>query len=99
MSIELSIIIAVVGAVLSVVTFVIGRQTSSKNDGREMGEILTKIGYMQKSLDYIQAEIEGQRGKGEDLNLRVSHLEGKLKTAFEKIDELRAGKEDKHRGE
>jgi len=96
MSIELSIIIAIVGVVLSVVTFVIGRQTSSKNDGREMGEILTKIGYMQGSLDDIKTEIKGQRGVSEDLTLRVTTLEGKLKTAFEKIDELRAGKEDKH---
>ena len=99
MSIELSIIIAIVGVVLSVVTFVIGRQTSSKNEGFKSGKIEAHIENIEKGINEIKADMKEYSRDAKDLESRVGALEEKIKTVFIRIDELRAGKEDKHRGE
>ena len=48
MTAEISILISLTGAVLSVLTFFIGRMTAAKQNGREAGALSVEIGYIKK---------------------------------------------------
>ena len=75
MTIELSVLIAVIGCALSVGTFFIGRTTAAKNDGRENGQVLTELGYIKKGIDGLERDIKEIKRQYTDLDVRVSKLE------------------------
>ena len=85
----ISIIIAVVGCLLSVIAFFIGRQSASKQEGREAGQMLSEMGYLKSGIDDIKAEIKEQRKTYEALQNRVTIVERDLKTVFNKLDEIK----------
>ncbi|MBO5257128.1 MAG: hypothetical protein J6C42_06520, partial [Clostridia bacterium] len=58
MTIEITVLIAVLGCALSVGTFFVGRMTAAKNDGRENGQVLTELGYIKKGIDGLEKDIK-----------------------------------------
>lgn len=66
--IEASILIGVIGLVLSVITFYIGRQSSAKDDGKSVGAMETDLRYIKESVNRIEAQ----------LNRDVQRLEGRI---------------------
>ncbi len=77
--IEISVLIAVVGVVLSAATFFIGRQTAAKNSGREDGVILTELGYIKSGVDDMKKKMEKSDEHYNALDKRVAALEGAVK--------------------
>ncbi len=75
MAIELSILIAVGGILLSAATFFAGRMTAAKKDGRENGQVLTELGYIKKGIDGLERDIKEIKRQYTDLDVRVSKLE------------------------
>lgn len=75
MSIEISILIAVIGCGLSVGTFFIGRVTAAKNSGQQTGQVLTELGYIKKGIDGLERDIKEIKRQYTDLDVRVSKLE------------------------
>ena len=75
MSVDITILIGVVGCALSVGTFFIGRTTAAKNDGRENGQVLTELGYIKKGIDGLEKDIKEIKRQYTDLDVRVSKLE------------------------
>lgn len=66
--IDYNVLIAVIGVVLSIATFYIGRQSAAKNDGKAAGAVETDLKYIKESV----GRIEGQ------LNRDVQRLEGRI---------------------
>ena len=58
MSVELGILISIVGIALSVGTFFVGRTTAAKNSGKEYGVMLTDIGYIKSGVDDMKRKME-----------------------------------------
>lgn len=77
--IDISIIIAACGLVLSVATFFIGRMTSAKNSGQEYGVMLTEIGYIKSGVDDMKKKMEQSDRRYIDLAERVTALEEMVK--------------------
>ena len=75
MTVEITVLIAVIGCVLSVGTFFVGRMTAAKNDGRENGQVLTELGYIKKGIDGLEKDIKEIKRQYTDLDVRVSKLE------------------------
>ncbi len=65
---EISLAIAAIGCALSVATFYIGRQSATRNEGKEAGSLLTALKYIKESVSRIE-----QR-----LNDDVKRLEGRI---------------------
>ena len=51
MTVDITVLIAVLGFALSVGTFFIGRVTAAKTSGQEYGVMLTEIGYIKSGVD------------------------------------------------
>jgi peptidoglycan hydrolase CwlO-like protein len=75
MNIDMSALIAVVGCVLSIGTFFVGRMTAAKTSGRETGQVLTELGYIKKGIDGLERDIKEIKRQYTDLDVRVSKLE------------------------
>jgi len=76
---EISILISLAGAVLSVLTFFIGRMTAAKQNGREAGALSVEIGYIKKGVDDIQKKIDRSEEQVHALAERVRTLEAQMK--------------------
>lgn len=75
MSVDISILIAVLGFALSVGTFFIGRITAAKSSGQQTGQVLTELGYIKKGIDGLERDIKEIKRQYTDLDVRVSKLE------------------------
>lgn len=78
MTIELGILISVLGFALSIGTFFVGRQTAAKNSGKESGVMLTEIGYIKSGIDDMKRKMEQSDKHYNDLDKRVTTLEQKM---------------------
>ncbi|MBO5128302.1 MAG: hypothetical protein J6D10_12095 [Clostridia bacterium] len=79
MTIEITVLIAVLGYALSVGTFFVGRMTAVKNDGRENGQVLTELGYIKKGIDGLEKDIKEIKDQYAALDVRVSKVEEAMK--------------------
>ena len=78
MTMELGILISVLGFALSIGTFFIGRTTAAKNSGKEYGVMLTEIGYIKSGVDDMKRKMEQTDKHYMDLEKRVTSLEEKM---------------------
>ncbi len=72
---DLTVLIAVIGCVVSVGTFFIGRMTAAKNSGQQTGQVLTELGYIKKGIDGLEQKMEKMEQQYSKLDVRVSKLE------------------------
>ena len=75
---ELTLAISIIGVVLSVGTFFIGRTTASHNDGKKEGQILTELGYIKSGVDDMKRKMENIEKNYHALEGRVVKLEERM---------------------
>lgn len=75
MTVDITVLIAVLGFALSVGTFFVGRMTAAKKDGRENGQVLTELGYIKRGIDGLEKDIKEIKDQYASLDVRVSRLE------------------------
>lgn len=79
MAVDITVLIAVAGVLLSAATFFIGRTTAAKKDGRENGQVLTELGYIKKGIDGVEKDIKDIKNQYAALDVRVSKVEEAMK--------------------
>lgn len=79
MSVEISILVAVIGCGLSVGTFFIGRVTAAKTSGQQNGQMLSDLGYIRRGIDGLERKMERIERQYTDLEVRLSKLEEVVK--------------------
>lgn len=87
MTIELGILIAIIGVCLSVSTFFIGRQSAAKKSGEREGVLNTNMEYLKKAVDDIKSEQKEIKSELKEANLSA------LKSAMEE-EKKRGDKQD-----
>ena len=75
MTIDISVLIGVLGFAMSVGTFFIGRITAAKNTGQEYGVMLTDIGYIKSGIDDMKKKMEQSERRYIEIEKRVTALE------------------------
>ena len=88
MSVELGILISIVGVALSVGTFFVGRVTAAKTSGKEDGELKSDIKYIRASVEKQEAKIEKVAGNYDDIRIEIQELKGKLSALEQKVKML-----------
>jgi len=75
MTIDITVLIAVLGLALSAAAFFIGRMTAAKTSGQQTGQVLTELGYIKKGIDGLERDIKEMKRQYTYLDVRVSKLE------------------------
>ena len=101
MSLELTLIIALVGllcSVLTIITFVSGRKDKGKQDGVQQGELASSLDYIKTAQTNIligQKEITNKLDKINEevivLKVKEKNLEEKEKNLEERVKKLEEG--------
>lgn len=86
MPIEISVLISVVGVLLSIATFYIGRTTAATDKGKEAGGISTDLQYIKSGIASIQDELKAQRGTNTEFAVRLAKVEDSLKSIHKRVD-------------
>lgn len=80
----------VLSLAIAVATFWIGRATKKHDEGKEAGEISTKLDYMAAGIDEVKDTQKAQGSKMEEQNLRneirLAKAEAAIKSAHKRID-------------
>lgn len=63
MTIELGIIISLVGCIIGIVSFIIGQKKSSKDDGMELGSFIGEIKTELNNIKEMITELKGDMKK------------------------------------
>jgi outer membrane murein-binding lipoprotein Lpp len=92
MQIDMSVLIALVGVILAVVTFIIGRQSAGHAAGEQTGMIMGKLDSISASLAEIKADVSSTRKDVTELRERVVSCEMSVKSAHKRLDDAGIGR-------
>lgn len=80
-------LIGIFSFVLAAATFLIGRFTATKNDGREEGQLTTDLQYIKEQLNKIDArmtgDLEALRGRIDELSAQQTNISAIASRAHE----------------
>lgn len=79
-------IIAAVGAALSALTFIIGRTTAAKADGRQTGAIMSELGYLKSNTDDIKLRLDRQDEREREYIARLTAVEASERQVQRRLD-------------
>ena len=78
----------VLGLLISWLAFVRNVKLDSEDDGREIGQLLTEIGYIRANTDEIKAEQRRQQETNIQIITRLTSVEASAKQAHKRIDRI-----------
>ena len=91
MSEELSLIIAIIGVIVSITTlisFVVGRKDKGHREGEEQGEMINDIKYIKQVQTNIAVDQKEILSKLDKTNERVTRVEEQLKSHERRIQKI-----------
>jgi len=91
MNIDISVLVGLLGFVLSVGTFFIGRTTAAKSEGRADGELKTNVRYIKDSVDKHDKKLDKIAENYSDLEGEIRELKARLKALEDKVKLLHGG--------
>jgi alcohol dehydrogenase class IV len=94
MSLEVSIIIAVIGAVLSLTTFFIGRQTSAKNEGQVLGLMSADIKHIKELTHKIESNMQHSQQR---IHERIDEVNKISQNAMQTAVTANSGQQSAHK--
>lgn len=77
-----------VGAIVSYVVFMANTRKDSKNDGRDNGIIINKLGVLEQSMNDINRKLERQEERHYQLVQRIVALETNAEQTEHRVDNL-----------
>ena len=91
MSIDMSILIAVLGCALSVGTFFVGRMTAAKKDGVEDGEMKSDVRHIKNAVDKQGGKLDQVVENYEEIKIELERLKGRMTALEQKVNMLHGG--------
>lgn len=82
------LLISLIGLVISVATFLIGRFASYKSSGEKSGYLASDIGYIKAGIDDLKTEIRALKMEMAEISTRLARVEESTKQAHKRIDEI-----------
>ena len=91
MTVDISVLIAVGGILLSAATFFIGRVTAAKSDGIADGETKANIRYIKESVDKHDKKLDRVAENYESVRTEIVELRGRLEMLEQRVELLHGG--------
>lgn len=91
MTIDLTILITVIGCALSVVTFFIGRVTAAKSGGIADGEMKSDVRHIKTAVDKQGGKLDQVVENYEEIKIELERLKGRMTALEQKVNMLHGG--------
>lgn len=88
MTVEIGVLIAVGGLLLSYLTYQFNKQKESKTDTRQDAKIQAQLDYIGKGVDDIRIDLKANERQMVALGERVTRVEESSKQAHKRLDTL-----------
>ncbi|MGY6765678.1 hypothetical protein ACW73O_11640 [Faecalibacterium prausnitzii] len=93
MTIELGILVSVLGVIITYQTYQLNRQKETKADTRQDAKLQTKLDYISKGVEDIRIDLKANEKQMIALGERVTRVEESSKQAHKRIDKIERGDE------
>lgn len=87
-NIIVGLVCTVLGAIVGYASFSRSKSKDNREDGQQIGTVLTELGYIKSNTDEIKAEQREQRKVNTEFAERLSAVESSTKSAHHRIDRL-----------
>lgn len=91
MSVELGVLIAVGGFLISYLTYQLNKQKEVKTDTAQDAQIKAQLDYIGKGVDDIRIDLKANERQIGQLGERVTRVEESAKQAHKRLDNLEKG--------
>ena len=91
MTIDITILIAVLGFALSVGTFFVGRMTAAKTDGVEDGEMKSDVRHIKAAVDKQSDKLDRVVEDYEEVKVELENLKGRVIALEQRVKMLHGG--------
>lgn len=91
MTVDIAVLIGVLGFALSVGTFFVGRMTAAKTDGFADGETKANIRYIKESVDKHDQKLDRVAENYESMKREIVELRGRLEKLEQRVEMLHGG--------
>ncbi|WP_077704930.1 type II secretion system protein [Virgibacillus dokdonensis] len=88
MTVELGIVVAILGLVVSYLGYQLNKSKSIKTDSRDTAEVRSELGYIRKGVDDIRIDLKANEKNIAHLSERVTRVEESSKQAHKRIDNM-----------
>jgi len=93
MTVEIGIVVAVLGLVISYQAYQLNKTKDVKTDTQESAELKAELGYIRKGVDDIRIDLKANEKQMVALGERITRVEESTKQAHKRIDSLEKGDE------
>lgn len=94
MSLQIGVVIAVAGLLLSFLSYQVAKTKEVKTDTQENAELKAELGYIRKGVDDIRIDLKANENKWAHLSERVTRVEESSKQAHKRLDSLKMREEN-----
>lgn len=91
MTVDIAVLISLIGVLLSVLTFFIGRQTEARKSGAAGGELKSNVQHIKDSVDKHDKKLDKIIDNYSDLEGEIRELKVRLKALEDKVKLLHGG--------
>lgn len=95
-TVEIGVLISVIGGLLAILTFTLNRDKAVKSDATESAVIRTKLDNISQGVESIRIDIRANEQRVSDLSERVIKVEESAKQAHKRLDTIEIKGEVKH---
>lgn len=93
MSVELGVIVAVSGLLVSYLAYQLNRTKEVKSDSQESAEVKAALSYIRSGVDDIKIDLKANEKQMAQIAERVTRVEESAKQAHKRIDSVEKGGE------
>ena len=88
LSIELGVLVAICGLVISYLAYQFNRTKEVKSDSRQDAEVKAALGYISKGVDDIRIDLKANEKQLAQVTERVTRVEESSKQAHKRLDNM-----------
>lgn len=91
MTIDITVLIAVLGFALSVGTFFVGRMTAAKTFGQKDGEMQANVRHIKDTVDKQSNKLDRVVETYEEIKIELEKLKGRMNALEQRVSMLHGG--------
>lgn len=87
-TISVGLACTLLGLLISFAAFSRNKAKDNRNDGQQMGQVTSDVGYIKSGIDDIKAEQREQRKINTEMYTRMAAVEASAKQAHKRLDHM-----------